>query len=533
VTLFDDRPTEASLTTGVRSSYEAVVVTPHHLASAAALEILESGGNAVDAAIAANAVQGVVAPDTCGIGGDLFALVHKPGDATPQALNASGRAGSGTTAAELRSDHNALPRRHAATITTPGCVDGWISLADVIGVLPLDMTLAPAIALAADGFPVSYELAASLVRLHEMIGSQGSSRPLYPQGEPASAGQTVMRPRLAETLAGIASGDRGSFYGGEVGSAIVAATDGILTLEDLERRNADWIDPIGIDVFGHRAWTTPPNTQGYLTLAAAWVFEQLETTRDPANPAFAHAVIEAYRSVAWERDNVVSDPDTAPLEPETLLDPDRLAPFLATVSTEMAGAFPQPRPAPGGTAYMCVRDGNGMGVSLIQSNFWGIGSGRSAGDTGVFLHNRGAGFNLIPGHPNEYEPGRRPLHTLSPTLWTQGNELSMILGTRGGQYQPQLLIQMATAMLHGGMSPAAAQHAPRWQVEGWQPGEESIVRVESRMDRGIADGLEALGHQVRRAAAWEPGWGPVSVITESNALILGAADPRVSTSAAL
>ena len=182
---------------------------------------------------------------------------------------------------------------------------------------------------------------------------------------------------------------------------------------------------------------------------------------------------------------------------------------------------------------MCVRDAAGVGVSLIQSNFAGIGSGLAAGDTGVFLHNRGAGFNLIPGHPNELTPGRRPLHTLSPTLWTDNGDLRLLLGTRGGHHQPQLLQQVATHLLYADAPRAAAQTHPRWRVEGWQTGEEPVVHLEARVSGEITAGLAARGHRVERAPDWEPGWGPVSLISLGAGEGFAAVDPRVSTSAAL
>ena len=261
--------------------------------------------------------------------------------------------------------------------------------------------------------------------------------------------------------------------------------------------------------------------------------EQLSPPKEPTDPAYLHAQIEAYRSIAWERDDLVADPDRSPLAPGSFLDPERIAAHLDAIDMRSTGSFPQPRDVPGGTAYMCTRDANGVAVSLIQSNFMGIGSGLSAGSTGVFLHNRGAGFTLTPGHPNEWEAGRRPLHTLSPTMWTKSGEFGMTLGTRGGQFQPQLLLHMITSMLHGGLSPAAAQHAPRWQVTGWERGGSPKVILENLVDRRAAAGLQDLGHDVSFAGDWEGGWGPVSVITHSDGLVVGAADPRVTTSAAL
>lgn len=533
-TIDHSRPDAATLTTGIRSETDAVAVSPHHLASEAALAVIRRGGNAVDGAIAANAVQGVVAPETCGVGGDLFALIHLPGEERPRALNASGRGGSGVTASMLRDrGHTEMPLRDPATITVPGCVDGWVALSKTHGLLPLAEAIAPAIELAENGFAVSGELGDALTRLADMIGGQPSAPPLYPEGRPAAAGTVIRRPMLADTLRAIATSGRESFYGGAPGAGITEATQGAVTAKDLTRDNADWVEPIGLDVFGLTGWTIPPNTQGYLALAAAWILEQLDPPGDPTDPAYVHAVIEAYRSIAWEREDLVADPQSAPLPPERLLDPGRLTPFVSAISTERAGTFPTPRPAPGGTAYMCVRDGAGMGVSLIQSNFWGIGSGLSAGATGVFLHNRGAGFNLVPGHPNELAPGKRPLHTLSPTLWTRGDQLAMLLGTRGGQFQPQILVQVVAALRRAGLAPAEAQRLPRWQVEGWRRDETPAVLLESRHEPAIVAGLEARGHAVRPSAPWEAGWGPVSIITSANAIVQGAADPRVSTSAAV
>lgn len=528
------RGRDVPLTTGARPTTTPVAVTPHHLAGQAAVAIMESGGNAVDGAIAANAVLGVVAPDTCGPGGDLFALIHEPGHTAPTALNASGRAGSGAEAADLRTrGWDEIPLRSPWSVTVPGCVDGWEALLDRYGSKPLSDLLAPAIDLASEGFAVSDELSYSLRRIHPLIGGQGSAPPLYPNTAPPEAGAMLRRPHLAETLRLIAAAGRESFYGGKVGEEITVATDGVVTAADLERRQADWVQPLGADVFGQRAWTIPPNSQGWLTLAACWLFEQMDPPRDPGNAGFQHAAIEAYRSVAWERDDLVSDPSTAPLSAQDLVAPDRLRSRLHRLSPDATVPWPAPRTSPGGTAYFCVRDGDGMGVSFIQSNFHGIGSGLSAGDTGVFLHNRGAGFNLIPGHANEMTPGRRPLHTLSPSLWTRGDDLSLLLGTRGGQYQPQLLVQVAANLMWAGVSGDEAQALPRWIVDGWGAGQEARVQIESRATSDLVAGLERLGHHVRQAEAWKPGWGPVSLIATDGRTAAGFADPRVSTASAV
>ena len=296
-----------------------VVATSHDLSTQAAMEILNVGGNAVDAAIAANAVLGVCEPQTCGVGGDLFALVYLPGSPEPIALNASGRAGAGANPGLIRrTGTEAIPWNHALTATVPGCVDGWEALSGRFGSLPLSQTLAPAIRVAEGGFPASTELADALGRRDAAFRAQPSSRAFFESGEPRR-GTRIRRPDLAKTLLGIAQGGRAAFYEGAPGEAITEATGSLIVATDLARRQSNWIDPLALDVFGRTAWTIPPNTQGYLTLATAWIFEHLDPPSDPHDPAYVHAMIEAYRSLAWERDDLVADPDFAPLDPAELV----------------------------------------------------------------------------------------------------------------------------------------------------------------------------------------------------------------------
>jgi gamma-glutamyltranspeptidase/glutathione hydrolase len=495
---------------------------------------MDAGGNAVDAAIAANAVLGVVLPTACGIGGDLFALVHTPGAAAPHVLNASGRGGTGLDAAELRArGHAQVPPYSPWSVTVPGCVDGWEALAARHGKMPLRDLLQPAIRLAGGGFEASTELSAALDRLRPRIIDQGSAPPLYPAGEAPRPGTLLRRPGLAGTLDAIAERGRTAFYEGPVADAIADATHGVLSTDQLQASSVDWVEPIGIDVVGRRAWTVPPNSQGYLTLAAAWLLEQLHPPADPDDPAFHHAVIEAYRAVAWEREHTVADPRWAPLAPDELLDPGRLAPRLDALHPERTARWPTVDGIDGGTAYLCAVDAAGNGVSLIQSNFHGIGAGLSAGDTGVFLHNRGAGFSLIPGHPNEAAPGKRPLHTLSPTLWTEGGELCLLLGTRGGHQQPQYLLQTIAQLFVSGVSPAAAQEQPRWSMDHAAAETVSAVAAEVRMPEHVVAGLVARGHVVDLVPDWPPGWGPVSIITvRRDGSRRLAADPRIDTASA-
>ena len=520
-----DRP--VSSVTGPGS----VAVTPHHLASQAAIAVIARGGTAVDGAIAANAVLGMVLPTTCGIGGDLFAVVHSPGMTRPDVLNASGRGGSGLDAAALRAaGHTEMPLYQPASVTVPGCVDGWTALSQRHGRLPLTETLAPAIALGFDGFAASPELSSSLERLHGVIGQQQSAPTLYPGGAPPAPDAILYRPALASVLARIARDGRDALYSGDVAAAIVDATEGVLTASDLESNRADWVEPIGTDVFGLTGWTVPPNSQGYLTLATAWLLERYGVPDDPEDPAFHHAVIEAYRAVAWELGTLVADPAHVPLPSHKLLSPERLAPRIGRFDPDSVTPWPDPSPNPGGTAFLCVIDTEGMGVSLIQSNFHGIGVRLSAGKTGIWLHNRGAGFCVEQGHPNEAGPGKRPLHTLSPTLWTRPDgSLAMLLGTRGGHQQPQYLLQIIALLRHAGIDPNAAQRFPRWEMDHHST-DGSRVSVESRMPEHLVSGLVARGHVPTRVGDWPVGWGPVSIITvDDHGSRHGAADPRVST----
>lgn len=514
---------------GLVRGFGDVVVTPHHHSTQAAMGILAADGNAIDAAIAANAVQGVVAPETCGIGGDLFALIHAPGMVRPAALNASGWAGAGGFEADrLLAEEGEMPLFGPHSVTIPGCVAGWAALAETHGRLPLERLLEPARRLARDGIVVTEELAGALDRRGAAI-TGGAADELVPDGRPPSVGERVRRPSLATTLDEIAEHGSGAFYTGRVAEAIAEAVGGLLTVDDIADYRPAWVEPIGLDVAGMTGWTIPPNSQGYLTLAALGVLERLDAADDPATNV--HREVEAYRAFAWERDDVVADPAHAPISPATLLDPDRISARAELVDDRRASTWPGGRLVPGGTAYLCVVDADGLGVSLIQSNFHGLGTTLSA--AGFLLHNRGGGFTLTPEHPNRLGAGKRPLHTLSPTIWTDGDRLRAVLGTRGGHQQPQLLMQMARRLWADGLAPDAAQAAPRWTTNELGPDAPSTVVLERGLAEQVGDGLAARGHDVEVADERMGGWGPISVIAiDDDGLRSAAPDPRVRVSSA-
>lgn len=493
-----------------------------------------SGGNAVDAAIAATAAQGVVAPETCGVGGDLFALIHRPEWPEPRALNASGKAGSNADAEVLRAiGVTDIPRDHPLTVTVPGCVDGWDALSSELGRQELASCLEPAIELAEGGFEVSTEQAHLFRSSAPIHRDHPAVREFYPDGEPVAVGALVRRLPLAGTLRAIAGGGREAFYLGDAGDDIVSELGGTITHEDLAEPHADWVSPISCQVAGLSAWTIPPNSQGYLGLAALAVFEMLGPPSDPEDPDWWHLLIEAFRSVAWERDDLVADPDHAPLPANLLLDEARLKRAAAGIDRARTGVWPRKMGPESGTAYLCVVDSEGMAVSMIHSNYLNSGSAFGAPRCGFLLHNRGAGFTLTPGHPNELRPHKRPLHTLSPTIWTDGDQPRWVIGTRGGSVQPQLVAQVAARAVIAGQDLEIAQSSPRWTITDSGPYSMPAAAIEPGVAAPTLEELRRRGHQIEELSTMQSGWGPVSIIEVNGEERKAAADPRVDTTAAL
>ena len=435
----------------------AMVSTIDHLATEAGLGAIRDGGGAVDAAIAANAVLAVTAPNLCGMGGDLFALVSL--GATPvAALNASGRAGSGADAERLRGEGSReMPFRHdIRSVTVPGCVDGWVALHDRFGRLPLAQLLAPAAGYARDGFPASPLLATTVAALPkapetaELRGATGRRR----------TGDIVRRPGLARALDAISAQGRRGFYEGEFGEGLLALGAGEYDTADLATSGADWVDPISVPAFGHRLWTMPPNSQGYLLAASAWIADGLDLPDAPEDPLWAHLLVEASKQAGFDRPQVLHEH----ADGHALVAPSRLEARRRAIDSEHASALAGPV-STGDTTALCVIDGDGVAVSLIQSNASGFGSHLFEPQTGINLHNRGLGFSLEPGHPAEYGPGRRPPHTLTPALVTDDDgHVVAALGTMGGDSQPQVLLQILARVFVGSESPGRAISAGRFRL---------------------------------------------------------------------
>ncbi len=515
-----------------------LVASADHLASSAGAQILGAGGTAADAAIAANAVLAVTSPHLCGIGGDLFALVHHH-DGPPDALNASGRAGSGADPERMRAEgHTTMPMRDdVRAATVPGCVDGWCALHERHGRLPFAQVLAPARRLAEVGFPASPMLAFMIPSLAGVSGCDEVAA-LVPR-----AGQRVRRPDLARTLAAVAEGGRAAFYQGSFGAGLVEVGAGEYDAADLARAQADWVPPLGARAWGHDLWTIPPNSQGYLILASARIVELVAGAQPGGlpqadDPAWVHLLVEASRLAGQDRLAALHEgADGATLIAEEHLVPlaGRFEPDHSSRVTVAGGG--------GDTTYLCVVDAEGTGVSLIQSNAKDFGCRVAVPGTGVLLHNRGTGFSLEPGHPGEYQPGRRPPHTLSPALITRPDgTLRAVLGTMGGDTQPQVVLQLAARLLAGGETAGDVIAAPRFAIarpEGtgfdtWADPAEQVVRIEQHAPAGWADGLAARGHQVEVAGFDPAGFGNAALIeVRDDAMRAGADDPRAITGAAV
>jgi len=511
-----------------------MVCSVDHVASGAGLSVLQAGGSAADAAIATSAVLAVTTPHMCGMGGDLFALVHD-GSRRPAVLNASGRAGSGADPEQLRSEGaTEMPfRRDIRSVPVPGCVDGWVTLHDRYGRLALADVLEPARSLAADGFAVSAMLSAMLPLVAEVAGTDD----LF-DGHAATPGERRRRPGVARSLESIAKQGRAGFYEGEFGEGLIAMGSGEYTEADLRRPLADWAEPICVSAFGHDLWTVPPNSQGYLTLSSAWIADALDLPRDPADAVWPHLLVEAARQAGHDRSTVLHEK----ADGEALLSPERLSPRRDAIDRSRVSPLVM-QTGGGDTIYLCAADAHGMGVSLIQSNAADFGVHLVESRTGTFLHNRGIGFSLKPGDPAEYGPGRRPPSTLSPALITRPDgSLRTLVGTMGGDSQPQVILQLMVRLLHAGQRPGEAVRAPRWVLANhgsaigfstWNELDSLGVDVEGDAPRGWLDGLRARGHAVRERRPLDHGFGHAHVIETDGSTWAGSADPRAGAGAAL
>ena len=511
-----------------------MVVTPNPLATAAGVEALRAGGTAVDAAVAANAMLAVVYCNACGLGGDAFALVWDPGQGRLNGFNGSGRSPADLTIDAVRAaGHDAMPQRGPLTIDVPGAVDAWAELLDRFGRRTLADALEPAARTAENGYALtpitSRAIHASLPAFDD------AAQAVF--GGAGGPGDTFRQPLLTATLRAIADGGRDAYYGGPIGEEIaraVRAAGGVMTADDIAAHRGEWVDPISTTYAGVEVATIPPNSQGITALMALNVLSTLDWPMD-SPIARLHAQIEAVKAAWSERDRCVADPDRGLAEPSVLLSPAHAQWLASRLSPDEAHRFIPTNPPGGGTVYLCAADGDGMMVSLIESNYMGFGSGIMGGSTGIMLQNRGAYFSLDPSHPNALAPRSRPLHTLMPGMLLRDGRAEIALGAMGGDGQPQTMVQLVTGLIDDGLDPQAVVDRPRWVVATEAPGEPlGPVSLESDgWDAAAVEALEELGH---RAALIEPrtpatGWAQV-IRRRPDESYEGGADPRADSVAA-
>jgi gamma-glutamyltranspeptidase/glutathione hydrolase len=503
---------------------EGQIATPHHLATGVGAAALRSGGNAVDAAVAAGVALAVVAPYECGVGGDLFAIVW---DGSTEVYNGSGRAPAGIDPDRLRAraDGAAMPPFGPDAVTVPGAVAGWFDLLHRYGSRSFADLAAPAVALARSGFAFSERAARAIRRAGEQSRSSAAWRAIY---EPALERRTLVQADLARLLARLRGDGPDAFYSGEVAAAIgaeVRAAGGAFDDHDLRSHRGEWMLPVSAEFRGHRVHQAPPNSQGIAALEALAALEP--EPLEALGAAERHwLLVAAARLAVAERDRFVADPDHMAVAPSELLAETR----IAELGKALGGGPAPPGRTPGAddrgqTAYLCCADRDGLLVGLIQSNFIGFGAGITVPGWGINLHNRGAGFTLAPGHPNEAGARKRPLHTLMPALITAGGEPTHLLGTMGGTNQIAIQLQLLTGLLVDGDGPAAVLRAPRWALGG--TGE---LLAEPELIPLLRPGAAERGHSIVEAD------GAVGDVGYAQALVVGdgaaAADPRSEGAAA-
>jgi len=501
-----------------------ICATSHPLAARVAVQMLESGGNAVDAAIAAAVLLGICEPASTGLGGDCFALVKPAGEDRIIALNGSGRSPAVWNGDALRAaGHATVPLYSADAVTLPGAVDGFCRLSDDWGRIGLAATLAPAIRYADAGVPVGMRTAYDWQGREKFL--KGAARRFYlMDGKAPTPGQMFRAPNQAEVLRRIAKDGRNGFYTGEVAADMVAslaAMGGTHSLDDFGNVACDYTEPVSGLYRGTELVEHAPNGQGATAILLNNILESFDLAAlDPFGAARAHIEAEAAKLAYDARDRFIADADHATrlahmLAPETardlagLIDPRRAGPALAA----KAGAFHRD------TVYVSVVDRNRMAVSLIYSVYYGFGSGLASTRFGINFQNRGAGFTLERGHPNEAGPQKRPMHTIIPAMVRRNGRVTMPFGVMGGAYQPTGHSRVLSNMVDFGLDPQAALDAPRCFAF------EDVLSVERGYPQSVRAELSDLGHDV--VVPDTPlGGGQAVVIDDENGVLIGASDPR-------
>ncbi|MEM7753029.1 MAG: gamma-glutamyltransferase family protein [Pseudomonadota bacterium] len=503
-----------------------MVATSHPLAANEALGVLKSGGNAVDAAIAGAVLLGVCEPHMNGLGGDCFALIKPAGSNEVVSLNASGRAPSGLNPDALREQGlTSIEDDHHAAITLPGAVDGFCRLSERFGRIGLDRSFAPAIRYFDEGVPIASRVSFDLKDLGDHL-NDAARKTYMKNGHPLVHGDTLRLPGQAEVLRRIAANGRSAFYEGEVAADMldaVRAIGGTHSEADFASVEATWGTPISGPYHGHDLLEHPPNGQGATAILLCNILAQFDhSAMGPNSPERFHLETEASKLAYDTRNRFLSDPDymtrldhMLSLETAThlagLIDPNRALPMPPPLAEQVHRD----------TVLITVVDGDGMAVSLIYSIFASFGSGVASSDFGILMHNRGCGFNLTPGHPNEAGPGKRPLHTILPAMRATAGKIDMSFGVMGGQYQATGHAHVMSNMIDYGMDPQEAIDAPRAFPDPWT----GALRVENTITDATLAALSDKGHTLARDDG-PIGGAQAILIDAERGVLIGASDPR-------
>ncbi len=500
-----------------------MVATSQPLATQAGIVALRSGGNAVDAAIAAAITLTVVEPTGNGIGSDAFCILWD--GSRLHGLNASGRSPAAMSAADFAGMEQ-IPARGWGAVTVPGAVSAWVALSGRFGKLPFEQLFEAGIHYADSGFMVAPMTARLWARAPEDYAGFDDFRVFLPHGKSPAVGDLFRHPQQARTLEKIAATNGEAFYRGELAQKIVATAkrDGArLTLADLDSHCCDWVEPISGGYHGYDLHEIPPNGQGLGALIMLGILEQTDfSSYEMDSPDAVHCQIEAMKLAFADTFRYVSDPASMELPVQALLDPEYLASRAALIDMELATDPGYGVPKQSGTVYLSTADESGMMVSYIQSNYDEFGSGIVIPDTGISLQNRGRAFSLQPGHPNLAVGGKRPFHTIIPAFLTRDGEPVMSFGVMGGHMQCQGHAQMVIRVCDYGMNPQAANDAPRWQVT-----EQKQVKLESGFDPRVRSELADRGHDIVEFEHDQKfNMGGAQLILRTDHGYIGGSDPR-------
>jgi gamma-glutamyltranspeptidase/glutathione hydrolase len=536
-----DRPAgNPHSTRSVVMARNGVIATSQPLATAAGLQVLQSGGNAIDAALTAAAVLAVVEPTMNGVGGDLFAIVYSAKDKKIHGLNASGRAPAAATLAEFkRRGVERIPLRGELSVSVPGVVDGWNELLSKHGTRTMAQVLGPAIRYAREGYAVSEIISDQWKSVESLLAKDSFAASTFlVNGKAPAPGDVVKNPALAATLETIAKEGRDAFYKGSIAKAIgddMQRRNGLLTAKDLADHRSDWVEPLSTTYRGYQVLELPPNTQGIAALEMLNILEGFDLKSLGHNSAaYLHLLVEAKRIAFADRGAWIGDPSTTPAKAvQQMLSKEYAAERRKEINRDKAAADYKalaiegrttpiggdPPVGRGDTIYMTAADSEGNVVSLIQSIYETFGSGLVAGNTGIVLHNRGNLFTLDPAHPNALAPGKRPFHTLIPAMVMKDGAPWASFGVMGGDMQAQGHVQVLINLVDFGMNIQDAGEAARFRHSP------AGLALESAFSQEARDGLTLRGHSLIRTPGVFGGFQGILIDPKTRVLMAGS-DPR-------